>query len=310
MQSNLIDTSLLRQGGVIKRIRRLFCRGVFIVMFLPGIILFSCTKIIPAINDEEPHQYVLNSLFTPDRPIEVFISQTIPILEKQIYAQDDEWDIKLYEDSILLPLNPAFTDSSYMIDYSVIPGSQYRIEALNMKNGHLLTAEDVVPQIVELRELANVYPLYTDRHETIFGQLTFKFLDDGGDPNFYEIVVGRVRSNRFKAVHTYKVTHPVITFDSEKDAYPLTLLFTNDVFRGDELAMDIIIEGAGGAIILRKVSYNYFMYKRHLYAHLDNQNRDKDLSEVTDPVMLYSNVENGMGIFASFCKDMKWVDGY
>lgn len=293
-------SGLTQSAEILSRLFLLF-------LFFSGV---SCTKIIPSVNDDEPHQYVLNCFLSPDDPTKILISRTTSILGKGNYSWDDEWDIKLYEDGDLLPFKPAFVDSSYQLYYSVLPGSHYRVEALNLEDDHLLIAEDVVPQKVELTELSNVYPLYTDRHETIFGQLTLRFHDDGEDVNFYEIVVGKHRAGKFNVIHTFKVNHPVITYDSEQDFYPLTLLFTNELFRGEELVMDIVVEGSGGAILLRKVSYNYFMYKKHLYAHLNNQNRDKDLSVITDPVMLYSNLENGLGIFAGFCQDLKWVDEY
>ncbi|SKC23838.1 protein of unknown function [Alkalitalea saponilacus] len=306
-------TSLLFQGGNLKNSKRHLCgfgfSGLKLVVLVLLISVLSCTKIIPPINDDEPHQYVLNCFLSPDHPIEVFISRTIPVLAKTNYSWEDEWDIKLYENDVLLPFVPEYADSSYLLYYSVQPGSHYRIEALNRNNNHLLTAEDVVPKRVSITELTELYPLYTDRHDTTFGQLTLRFNDDGNVSNYYEIVVGHGYNQRFKTSHTYKITHPVITHDSEYDLYPLTLLFTNELFRGEELVLDIAKDGYGGAIILKNVSYNYFMYKRYLYAHLENQNRKKDFAEISDPVMLYSNVNNGLGIFASHCQDIKWVDG-
>jgi hypothetical protein len=50
---------------------------------------------------------------------------------------------------------------------------------------------------------------------------------------------------------------------------------------------------------LRTVNYEYYQFARRLYMYNESLNNN-DMSGVIIPVQVYSNIENGLGLFAGY----------
>jgi len=75
-----------------------------------------------------------------------------------------------------------------------------------------------------------------------------------------------------------------------------TMVFHYSVLFNDFIAdHDLKIE-------LRHVSREYYLYKKSLMKHFDNQESDFWYG-IANPVSLYSNVKNGVGVFAGYASD-------
>jgi hypothetical protein len=110
-------------------------------------------------------------------------------------------------------------------------------------------------------------------------------------------------------IQTINVNNPAITQNSEKDPILLpTMLFTDETFKDSTIVLHIFTDVSDNpTILLRNVSYNYYQYKRNLYQHINNQNTSRyDIYDVFkgDPMDLYSNVKNGLGIFAAYSQTL------
>lgn len=263
------------------------------VVILVCMTFFSCTEIIPVVNDDELDQYVLNCLFDHLQPIKVSFSKTVSIVGDNKYnSEQDDWDILLFENGMLLHPEIERSTKGYVLYYWPKPGNTYRIEAEKESTGVVLVAEDTMPYPVEIDQLVSYFPLYKDYYESEVGLVQLKFTDPGNDIAYYELDLSYI-----------SVSHPVISANSEKDHvfYP-TLLFTNELFKGETIELNIYSQVARPVVYLRSVSRNYFFYKKSLYGHLSNQNIDNELLFTTEPVMVYSNIENGIGVFAAYAE--------
>ncbi|WP_159517733.1 DUF4249 family protein [Sunxiuqinia indica] len=169
-----------------------------------------------------------------------------------------------------------------------------------------MSAIDTVPANIKIEQATNKYPVYTDQYHVQFGKITVSFNDDPDRKNYHELVI-LDENNRL--VNTFHISSPVITVDNENDPNPPgSLLFTDELFSGQTLTLDIFSESSNPTIVLKNVSRNYYEYRKSIISHLYNQNVERD--DVYnlfkgDPVELYSNVQNGLGIYAAYTQDIK-----
>jgi hypothetical protein len=188
-----------------------------------------------------------------------------------------------------------------VVSKNVQLNSVYKIEITFEDENITLSAADSVPEKVLVSDAQYEYPVYEDETNTPFGRLNFNFQDEVGRRNYYEIAF----QSGHRYVNTFNVNSPVVSVDNEKDPiYFPVLLFTDEKFQNSEVNFEVFMDSQENpTVVLRNVSYDYYMYKSKLYPHLFNQNIDREnVYELFkgDPFDLYSNVTNGLGIFAAF----------
>jgi hypothetical protein len=274
------------------------CTFIFILFLIS-----SCSEKINIELKSEP-QYVVNCLFSPDKNIHLFVFKTTNILNNNIetgnnipvelFSGDDLiWEGKTNENGVsIIPVIPEIVQS-----YSIrVEGSQ------NLA----LSASDTVPDKINILKAEYTYPVYTDKYHTQFGKLSVSFNDDPNRVNYYEIVLLNARDSSINL--TFNVNHPVVTLDNENDPNPPgSLLFTDELFEGQQLKLDIFTDSEKPLVVLKNISRNYYEYKKSLNAHLYSQNTKREtVYELfkADPAELYSNVNNGLGIFAGYTQDV------
>ena len=117
---------------------------------------------------------------------------------------------------------------------------------------------------------------------------------------------------------------PVIRAEGDLDYKPTTIFFSDQLFNGEKVSISSKILQANNIetsyyllddfetiAVLRTISYAYYQYRKKWTRHLYNQGVDinvEDSEELRaflftgEPVNMYTNVENGYGIFAGFSK--------
>jgi len=259
----------------------------------------SCAKEIPFIQDEISDKFVLNCLFSPENGLTIYLDRTNPILSvPSINSFNTE--TRLYENGICID-SIISEDSTIATNINVQPNKKYKIEIAFKDEKITLSAEDSVPGKVLISDAFYEYPVYEDEYGTRFGRLNFHFRDEIGFTNYYEISF----KNAERYINTFNVNSPVVSVNTEKDPiYFPVLLFTDDKFNDSEIYFEVFIESqANPTVVLRNVSFNYYMYKSLLYPHMFNQNIDRENVYQLfkgDPFDLYCNIDNGLGVFAAF----------
>jgi len=183
--------------------------------------------------------------------------------------------------------------------------------SIDYPNYSSLTAIDQVPKPVSLSGI------HIDTMSLSEGNilLTANFKEPVGQVNYYhlllfhEVVSGRTQSNGFvenKDVNleplpiiSIPVNLPNATFDNNQ----VGILFSDENIDGQALQLKLkavineLEMGMFPKIVgeLRTVSENYYQYHTSLARQLES--KDRPFSE---PVSVYTNIENGVGIFAGY----------
>ena len=270
--------------------------SLFVLLFLAA----SCIEEADfnPIRIEDP--YVLNGLISPACQLEVSLSRTTDIADTNLIVVFPDY-IELYEDGILLPV--VMDTAKSFITLGIIPKChrKYRIRLSFPGLLESVWAEDSVPSMVSLQNATYRYPAYTGQYQTTYGDLEITFKDEKNTVNYYEIFM--LRDTRL--IQTFNVKSPVITMDTERDPVMLpSILFSDEKFKDTSLVMHVFTDASKNpTVFLRNVSVHYYHYKKYLYQHLNNQNIEREnIYDIFkgDPFDLYSNVENGLGIFAAY----------
>lgn len=282
----------------------LLCTAFFAFVIVSFFII-SCSTVMEIEWKEESQMYVLNCLITPDEPVKLYAFKTSPILDDTTHFADG-LDIEIYKNETLTWSGSGTGKGEYPIPVNAEAGTKFKF-ILKDKNGLTISAEDSIPQNIYISKVTYLFPVYEDIYGSKFGKVSLSFQDDAKVKNYYEIVI---LSKDSSINQTFNITSRIITLDSEHDSnFPGTIFFTDELFNGQQLDLNIFVNSYDTPIIvLKNVSRNYFEYRKNLEAHFYNQNVDREnIYELfkSDPVELYSNVSNGLGIFAGYTQDIK-----
>ncbi len=284
-------------------LQALLCPAFFFFTIIL-IFIISCSSEVDLEWNIESQKYVINCLLTPDESMKLYAFTTTPILDDTTFFADG-LDIKIYKNENLAWTGRGAGKGEYPIPVYANPGDNVKI-ILKDNNGLTLTAEDSIPNSVFISDATNLYPVYTDYYSTTYGKITLTFSDETNKKNYYEIVILN-ESNGI--VQTLKVKSPIVTYDIDHDPNPTgTLLFTDELFNGKQITLEIFSDCDEPTVVLKNVSRNYYEYRKSINVHFYNQNVGReDIYELFkgDPVELYTNITNGIGIFAGYTQDIK-----
>ena len=267
--------------------------------------IFSCSTEVEIEWKEESQKYVVNCLLMPDEPIKLYAFKTSPILDDTVFFADG-LNVEIYKNETLAWSGSGIGKGEYPIPVYAEAGAKLGI-VLKDKNGVSLSAGDTIPSFARILSATYLFPIYEDIYGSKFGKVSLSFQDEAKVKNFYEIVI----LNEDSSINqSFNITSFVITLDNESDPNsPGTILFADEIFDGQQLDLNIFVNSYDAPIIvLKNVSRNYYEYRKSLETHFFNQNVDREnIYELFkgDPVELYSNVTNGLGIFAGYTQDIK-----
>ena len=237
--------------------------------------------------------------------MELYVFKTSSINNNTFHFIDG-FEVELFENDSLLWSGSNSEAGKYSIPVQPETDKEYKIIAKN-DEAVLLMANDFVPLKVNIVSATYLFPVYEDMYGSKFGKVALSFNDIPGIKNYYEIVI---LSKDSSVNYTFNINSFVINLDNENDPNPPgSILFTDELFDGKKLDLNIFVCTYNEPIIvLRSVSRNYYEYRKSITAHFYNQNSQRnDVYNLFkgDPLELYSNVANGLGIFAAFSQDVK-----
>jgi hypothetical protein len=275
---------------------------------------FSCIKEVKKQPKFEGAKLVLNGFICPDSLLRVHVSLSHAL--EQVSPVISAAQIELYEDGVLLGgfqyqgngwyLNTVYpdVDKEYQIMVSVAGypsvSAKTRITALpqNLAGTYYKTA--VVP--IEDASGTMTFPTETK----------IEFDDAAQQVNYYEF-----GSNSF-LYETSQETDPSLLTDGDLSYNPSTYYCSDLLFNGNHkilllqkggnvfLNFGIIFFDANYKRLFKSCSPEYYQFRKSWTKHLYNQQTNDPLDDPVnllffgDPVVLYSNVTGGYGVFGGY----------
>ena len=313
--------------------------GILCVIFL----LASCYRELD-FSDEVNNTVVVSSFVANDSLIKVNILKAIPVdeISQKVYVTDAS--VKLYEDNVFVE-NLALADSTYELNSTIFTtyhyqtkntkakvGKTYQVE-ITTADGKLITSETSIPQPVEIISIDTTFTYAVNQEDHIReANEVFKvrFKDPSGN-NYYRITMttryGTTNGNKFVNVWTrsFNSFYPldtIFSYFSEDDNNNFSstttnnfLIFNDESINGQEFELtlkraytNVTYYGSRKGeftqyiIELQSLTKEGYDYLRSI----DLQTQSSGIIE-PEPVMAYSNIENGVGIFAGYSASQKTI---
>ena len=283
----------------------------------------SCDVVVDLDIPEHERVLVVNSILSTDSIINAYISHSVGAFDASSISYVNNATVEVYEDGVLLGEmdeqaslsydSSGELDSIYVYNFNQNPvaGKIYSYEIVH-PDYEAVRAQTTVPVAVKLN--VNEVTLLSEQDYDNHYRVRFSF-NDALDDNFYRL---RLRNpNTYSGFHYFESNDASMISSSGVHSDGATFngdeaLFDDKMFNGTEKEISIDFfdyksfwfeeEGIEVQFILEltSVSESYYTYIRSLRAHFDNQDQFIFAGE---PVQVFTNIENGLGVLGSMYLD-------
>jgi hypothetical protein len=274
------------------------------ILLIAIVINYGCETDANVIVPAGERKLVVGGFLSPtENEHQISLSQTDPLFSTD--TPISLANVKLTISSDSSSYSPSYDFNSGTFQFN---NNQFKIE--NDKNYHLkIVTEDGKIVESDMRTLSNQMPLVTDLKlniDTVYTDFMYPELqyslkiswnDLIGEQNYYRLIANRLLKD-FDSNDT--IVEPLNYFneyelkdDKGKDGQVLTANFKYI----ESGAMNSPI---GFEIILMKVDVNYYNYYKTLNNYADGD-------PFAEPVILFSNIQNGLGVFCNFQTEKRRV---
>ncbi len=292
-------------------------------------LFISCTKRIEIELPQQKPKLSINCMFVPftlpaPRVFIVEVFQSTSVLDTLSNTIIDYADVKVFADDILVATIPFVDSLGYyqLLEFHPENNKRYYIE-VEAEGFDKVYANDIIPTRVSVKDTTIIPFAYVDSDGSVYSEIRIKFEDPPNEKNYYEIF--------FEPIFFYGQFHWKSLYSDDQvilsEKYypelitlgvhnPYFLPFSDDLFDGQEYELsisytagvDINIEnsvntGSFYHLVFRSVSEEYYKYKTSLLEYSYNEQADILFGQ-NEPMNVYSNVQNGYGIFAGFQEDL------
>ncbi len=298
-------------------------KNIYLLLLITPL-LFSCTKIVEFNGEISEPKLVINSIINPDSAIKVSVSESRFFLDDAPIDNIENATVKLFEDEIFITSLAHLADGYYTSsDVMPIAGKSYTIEvdAPDFDEAH---SEATIPNKIDIVSIDTLTTYYTDYAYPENFEVGVKITDPAEEKNYYRISCD-IESWRYvesSQEYIYNINDawlwsddPVLTggegnneiFDT--GVYNEYNIFDDMFFNGGTYTVKMNI-GTWHLmsdhekchykihIFLESLSEEYFKYLKSRTLHKANED-----NLFTEPVPVFSNIENGIGIFAGYSHD-------
>lgn len=294
----------------------------------PGLPLFfillsaasACSKLI---SDEFPDFETVpavNSILVAGEPVTFQVSLAEKI-DTTFLTMKDNAAILLSDNSgRSATINPR-GDGFYISDMMAIPGVSYEC-SIKLDGYPEMHARDTVPMITEVLITGQTNQARFDEEGNYMEGIEFEFRDDPATEDYYEVAL--YRREKFGSWNEYPFNEAcdILLNEGLEPFSTETLVFSDQLMKDSLMTMNLnfgptnthhscmgkdscfqIFSEHTLILEFRHVSREYYHYKKHFYLYV--KNRYPYFVEGTATAFsFYSNIENGMGIMASYARSI------
>jgi hypothetical protein len=285
---------------------------LLLVALFPG-----CIKVVDMDVGDIPDQLVVNCFFTEGEPFEVNVSRLAPYPDLEGRNIGNATVTILENNTLLGQLyhtgNGIYTNPSILPQ----PGFVYTIKA-EAEGYPSVSASDSLPGKVIIDKSNYRQQAGKDEEGIDYNEFSVSFTDIN-EVYFYSIQVFDVgeegvyneKTNEWEKI---PVWYPVVLFSQDpiivaegitNEDYSKYFVFNDALFKNNlcQLKLNTHYDlDTKFRVVLETGTENYYLYRKRLIKHESYSYQDP--FKPYDPVPLYSNIENGLGIFAGYQRDI------
>lgn len=270
---------------------------LFIYFCLVGM-LYSCEKEIPYLGDEIDDQLVLVSYIEAgDDKVRCSLSKTASILNTEEIVFFNNANVQVRKNGSLIGTAVSMGDGWYEIQSEVAVDDVYSITAAQ-EGFETITAETKVPayptnfELIDLQTIDDGYGAYYR------ARLSF---DDPVGTDYYQLLVYEDPefSNAYAA--GFSTSNPIFQdddgFGGSEWYYGNDAFFSDELFEGDraDFEIEFYLGSDQAKIQLLRCSREFYLYQKSV-----NKYRETAGDFFAQPVQIFSNVENGLGVVGAY----------
>lgn len=269
-------------------------------------VFISCEKEVELDIPKSEPQVVVSSILIPGKNVTVNISLSNYVYDTENHYISDA-EVKITSQNTQYSL--VYTDSGRYVNNDIIvsEGITYFIE-VNAPDYNQITAETTVPTATNIDSIQVKRNIGIGENGGNLASLSIFFNDNNAYDNYYQHnlkaisdslhAFGKTSVSKFISYHK-----SIIEEGNEESKY-----FTNEYFDRSNMAMEFIYDESVALdwntdsvkytlyAQLLSISKEMYLYNKSLHNYYINQD---NIWLLNNPPVLYSNIKNGYGIFAS-----------
>jgi hypothetical protein len=279
--------------------------NIILLFFLALFLVNSCEQDVTLEFNNEP-KLCLNCILNPDSLITASLTLSHSLDNSGKFEAVNNAVITLYEEDNIKGTLKLKSDGKYILNQKPIAGKMYYIEA-KVTGYQSIKAKTIVPEKPIIIYTKDTVRIIESVNRPIMN-ISVAIMDKVGN-NFYWLYGTCIFKGRKDGGSCNAINSPYVdTFNRLIDSdskygfnHFLQIRMTDDGFNGEELRF-IIPDMAGSGNDLQ--SFMHFLsadehYDKHIKTTLIKRMSENDDLPFYEPVQIYSNIENGYGIFGS-----------
>jgi hypothetical protein len=295
----------------------------YLYIFL-SIIVFGC-ETTEKIDDFplRPSKLVVNCYFNADSIWEFQVSKSLSVLDNAPLKVIKNASIRLFSEGVLLDTINTMDEDGFYRSTENLPeeGREYSIEVSSPGFKDVLNAKDITPI---KPSITNVNVVITDsvfysydayyNYGHVKGSFEITFPDQKGVSNYYQFKAFYIDSLFYyyeKGPVFSHLERRYVSVSSEdisvenSTEYGNIVLINDHIYDGQDYTFSLDFEewsakkGIDYYLELTSLTREGFLYRKSINEY-DNSRNDP----FSEPVIIYSNVNNGFGIFSGFSSNL------
>ena len=281
-------------------------------IILVAVAFLSCKTLITDDFPDFESLPTVNSIIVVGEPLSVQVSLTGGIDSLPLSTVNNA-EIELYIDGKFSEQLKNSGDGTYASTFMVEAGKEYKCKAI-IPNHDTIVCSQKLPEASQLLNVEHISVAGRDEEGISYPAIKVTFKNSLSELTYYEVVIKCFSIYRpwgsdivqVEEVSTWLhyIVDPVLL----NEGLPIAL-FSNEMIHDSTYTMTInYTNGESGGpkikyrsplvVQLRSVTYDYYRYQKQYYLYKEGKNADFMETAIASP--LYSNIENGYGIFAGY----------
>ena len=283
----------------------------------------SCESLVEVELDNRDSRLVVNSLFCADSLIEVSLSESrlLYVSEETPDSFVEEAQVELFQDGESIEILEYQNEGTYSTStHFGYVGQKYQIRINTEKYG-TASATSSIPAQVKLDSFDFKENFGKTDFQQNYHQAVLYFEDPDLTSNFYEVAIHYeyLDSLRFHgyASGLYRLfSHdPLINNELDTNSpgfWSLFTVFSDELIDGQQYGLKInfynYLQSDNNykykiTIYFNSISQAYYQYRKKMLMY-DRSTSTSIWEDISEPVLIYSNIENAYGIFAGYQSDL------